>query len=248
MTAPDNLLAKVRALLAKAESTEFEAEAETFTAKAMALIAKYGIDEAMLAASGEKRDEIVQLRINLDNPYTTEKQTLLTAIARAMRCRCVGTRVGRTTSYCTLVGFESDLERVNLLYTSLLIQATSQLTRQRPGDNDFDDRYYYRRESVASYRRSWLVGFAQKIGERLTEAERRAAAQTVDRTPGVSTALVLRDRSKQVSQRYAELYPSARSRSSRVASGNGYRNGQSAGQRADLGATRIGSRHRALSS
>lgn len=247
MTAPENLLAKVRALLAKAESTEFEAEAEAFTAKAMDLIAKHGIDEALLAASGAKRDEIDQLRIDLDAPYSSEKQTLLTQTARAMRCQCIGTRVGRTTQYCIVVGFKSDLDRVNLLYTSLLIQATGQITAQRPSDSDVNSRYYYRRESVAAYRRAWLLGFALKVGERLREAERCAAAQTADHMPGVSTALVLRDRSALVDQRYADLFPNARPRSHQVSSANGYRSGQSAGERADLGSTRVGGSRRALS-
>ena len=37
---PDGLLDKVRALLAKAESTRFEAEADAFTAKAQELMAR----------------------------------------------------------------------------------------------------------------------------------------------------------------------------------------------------------------
>ena len=240
MSTPENTLAKVRALLAKAESTEFEAEAEAFTAKAMELIAKHGIDEALLAASGDKRDDIGQLRIDLDAPYTTEKQTLLTMIARAMRCQCVGTRYGRTTAYCMVIGFESDLERVNLLYTSLLIQATSQLTRQRP---DADNLWF---ESTTSYRKAWFCGFAYAVGERLQEAERRAAAQTVDRTPGVSTALVLRDRTAMVDERYAELFPDVQTSRRQIRSGNGYRNGRSAGERADIGSTRIGAHRSAL--
>jgi hypothetical protein len=44
----DPVLAKVRALLAQAESTTFEAEAETFTAKAQQLIARHAIDAAIV--------------------------------------------------------------------------------------------------------------------------------------------------------------------------------------------------------
>jgi hypothetical protein len=46
----DPVLARVRKLLAKAEDPCTRAEAEAFTAKATELIAKYGVDRAMLAA------------------------------------------------------------------------------------------------------------------------------------------------------------------------------------------------------
>ena len=46
------VLAKVRALLAKAESTTFEAEAEALTAKAHQLMVRHTIDEALVAGRG----------------------------------------------------------------------------------------------------------------------------------------------------------------------------------------------------
>ena len=45
----------------------------------------------------------------------------------------------------------ADLERVELLYTSLLLQATRELIHVRPDEWG---------ESTAAYRRSWLAGFA----------------------------------------------------------------------------------------
>lgn len=41
------MLDKIRALLAKAESTQFPEEAQALTAKATELIAKYGLEEAI---------------------------------------------------------------------------------------------------------------------------------------------------------------------------------------------------------
>lgn len=49
----DRVLARVRALLAKAESTEFPDEAEALLAKAQALISRHAIDRA--AVAGETR-------------------------------------------------------------------------------------------------------------------------------------------------------------------------------------------------
>ena len=45
------MLSRVRALLAKAESTEFAEEADAFTEKAQQLMARYSIDVAMVAAA-----------------------------------------------------------------------------------------------------------------------------------------------------------------------------------------------------
>src|SRR5438045_2689314 len=44
----DRMLAKVRALLAKAESTEFTDEADALTAKAQELMTRYSIDRALV--------------------------------------------------------------------------------------------------------------------------------------------------------------------------------------------------------
>lgn len=55
--ADERILGKVRALLAKAESTEFPEEAEALSARAQELMAKYRIDHALLAARSGKKDE-----------------------------------------------------------------------------------------------------------------------------------------------------------------------------------------------
>ncbi|MGH3566379.1 MAG: DUF2786 domain-containing protein, partial [Pseudonocardia sp.] len=53
----------VRKLLAKAEGAATQAEAETYTAKAMELMARHGIDSALLAAATPNSDEIGAVRI-----------------------------------------------------------------------------------------------------------------------------------------------------------------------------------------
>ena len=51
------MLDKVRALLAKAESTEFPEEAGALTSRAQQLMARYSIDHALLAAQTGSRGE-----------------------------------------------------------------------------------------------------------------------------------------------------------------------------------------------
>lgn len=224
----DQLLARVRKLLAQAEDpAATEAEAEAFNTKAAQLIARHGIDRAMLAAAGKARDEITQVAITIDNPYSMDKAHLLQVIARPLRCRSAAYTSGKSASKVIVLGFESDIERVQLLYTSLLLQAMTQLSHVRP---EFE---WY--ESVAAYRRTWLRGFAEAVYRRLRSAEARAAEQDVapsgsDR----STALVLRDRITQVEHAYHQAFPGVRTARPRKLSGTGYYDGHSAGERANL--------------
>jgi hypothetical protein len=210
----------IRKLLAKAERAATVAESETYTAKAVELMARHGIDAALLAAAEPGRDEIGPLRIAMQDPYSAGKARLLGWTAAALGCRWVLHRAwGGKVAAVTVFGHASDRERVEMLYTSLLLQATAQLVRVRPP---------WPGESVAAYRRSWLEGFASQVHRRLVEAEERAAAEarapdSSVSSPGGGVALVLADR-----RRLATLRPSALSGSGRAA-------GALAGQRADLG-------------
>ena len=225
----------VRKLLAKADGAATPAEAEVYTAKAVELMARHGIDEALLGAAAPHRDEVATCRIPVADPYSAGKARLLAWTASALRCRAVLHEAGGgRVAAVTVLGFASDRARVELLYTSLLLQASAQLARQRPA---------WVGESVAAYRRSWLHGFAVRVHQRLVEAEARAAesAAAARASPsggpsaGPSVALVLADRRARVDRAYAEEFPQiGRGRHARL-SGSGYAAGTQAGARADLG-------------
>ncbi|MGI9002626.1 MAG: DUF2786 domain-containing protein [Pseudonocardia sp.] len=218
----------VRKLLAKADGAATAEEAETYTAKAVELMARHGIDEALLAAADPGRDEIGAQRVAMDDPYSAGKARLLAWTATALRCRAVMHNMwGGKIEAVTVFGYASDRERVEMLYTSLLLQAGSQLIRQRPSHPD---------ESVAAYRRSWLHGFAIEVSRRLKAAE-SGAAQAAGETAadGRSLALVLADRCDRVDRAYDEAFPHLSPAKRITLSGSGYGAGTAAGQRADLG-------------
>jgi len=226
-------LATVRKLLAKAERAATAAEADIYTAKAVELMARHGIDAALLAAAAPGEDEIGPLRIPVHDPYSMGKARLLGWTAAALGCRWVlhGTWSGRAggvgrASAVTVFGHASDRERVEVLYTSLLLQATSQLARVRPPDPS---------ESVAAYRRSWLEGFAAQVHRRLVEAEQRAAGRAAGPGGPPGVALVLADRRQRVEERFAAAYPGLATLRPSALSGSGRAAGALAGQRADLG-------------
>lgn len=242
--APDKMLARIRALLSKAQDPAATiAEAETYTAKATELMARYGIDRAMLAAADPTTDIPGDRIITVDAPYARDKQHLLSQIGLSLGCRTVLKRRGSDFSV-HLFGYASDLERVDMLFTSLLLQAVNGLA-QTPAP-------YY--GSTAAFRRTWLAGFTDTVTERLREAENRAAQNATTEqqrtgTTGPSVALVLADRRTVVERAMNAAYPKLKTARPRTLSGSGYHHGAAAGRRADLGGPRIASdRRRRLSS
>jgi Protein of unknown function (DUF2786) len=229
----DVMLDKVRKLLAKAEDPGCTpAEAAALNDKAAELIAKYGVDRALLAAAAPEVDPVGDRNISIYAPYALDKAGLLGVVAAALRCRSVRTKRKTTIGFSYamhLFGCASDLDRTELLYTSLLVQASYGMAATRVPDH----------EPVAAFRRSWIAGFTQAVGIRLREAEQRAAA-AADAGDGPSMALVLADRGDRVDLRVSEVYPRLGTAPPRRLAGSGRGHGYAAGQRADLGSSRLG--------
>jgi hypothetical protein len=159
--AGSRMLTRIRALLAKAEATGFPEEAEALSAKAQELMARHSVDEALLAARAPSPDAPGACRIGVEPPYEQAKAVLLDAVADANHCRAVW---NEPLGFSTVVGFETDLEAVELLYTSLLVQATTAMTKaeaaQRAGG----------RKRTKTFRQSFLAAYAHRIGTRLAAA------------------------------------------------------------------------------
>lgn len=224
------ILSKVRALLAKAESTTFEAEAEAFTEGAQRLMARHSIDAALLAASRDQRaDRPTARRIGVDNPYESPKASLLHQIASANRCKAVWTK---DFGHCTVVGHAADLDAVETLFTSLLVQATRAMSAQGSRTD------HEGRSRTRSFRQSFLDSFALRIGERLTdvtddETDTVAAAGSSN---GKELVAVLSARSAEVDAAVEEMFPHMRAHRPRgTYDGEGWRSGRAAADTAHLG-------------
>lgn len=238
MHADHPMLAKIRKLLAKAENdATTPEEAELYTAKAASLIADYGIDQALLAADLPESSVVGDRVVRVDAPYARDKAELLSAVAVRLRCRAVHMtdRTSEGNRFAVhLFGHESDLARADLLFTSLLMQASTWLSRTPvPG-----------LENKAAFRRSWLAGFRLAISRRLESSERRAESNAASRAQrqGRAVGLVLADRSLEVDRALRDTYPRLGKVRSRQLSGTGMTGGWVAGQRADLGGERLRNR------
>lgn len=166
----DRLLGRIRALLAKAESTEYVEEAEALSARAQGLMAKYSIDHALLAAGSAGKEAPGGRRVAVDNPYEAPKVSLLQAVALANRCRVVWFK---QLGLVTVVGFPADLDVVEMLFTSLLVQASSAMLRAGTKRDSWGQ------SRTRSFRQSFLVSYAIRIGERLAEAAGHAEREAV---------------------------------------------------------------------
>jgi hypothetical protein len=166
------------------------------------------------------------------------KAHLLCGLGGALRCQCI-LLTRKTGIRVHVFGYASDIERLDMLYTSVLIQMWHGLAAaQVPEWTD----------SPRAWHRSWLLGFAAAVTSRVRTAEQRAQAEA-DRPgqngAGKSAALVLADRSLVIKKAVDREYPVTR-KARMTYTGTGYGAGYAKGQRADIGQARVQNRRSAL--
>jgi uncharacterized protein DUF2786 len=232
-----DLLDRVRKLLAKAEDEGCTPEeAEALTAKAAELMARYGIDRALLGALRPETDRPADRKFRFEAPWADVKAHLLAALATALRCQCVQTQTEEGPRL-HVFGYSSDLERAEILFTSLLVQMARALAKQAvPAYGN----------SAKAWRRSWMLGYCAAVVARVRAAEEEAVAAAgadadAAADAGTSAAVVLADRSLTVRLQVSAAYP--RLKKKRVTySGSGYGDGYREGQKADIGGGKLRSR------
>jgi hypothetical protein len=188
-------LSRVRALLAKAEATKFPEEAEALSAKAQELMSRYSLHRAVAEHDRGQAPVAVARRMWIESPYAGAKTFLVQAVAAANRCRAVWTE---NLGFVTVVGAETELNAVELLTTSLLVQANrAMLTAGRQVSGRGHTR-------TRSFRQSFLVAYATRIGERLDTTNATVTAEVEN-----SRLLpVLAARSRSADELTDRLFPS----------------------------------------
>ncbi len=187
-------------------------------------MARHRLDEAALAGRARTADEPAAVRIGVDPPYEAAKAILLDAVAAANRCRAVW---NEAFGFSTVVGFPADLEAVEVLYTSLLVQGDTAMTAaeaaQRKGG----------RKRTKTFRQSFLLAYAHRLGDRLASASRRVSAEAPTLLP------VLAARDVAVAARADRMFPDTVSTRVRGATDRaGWDHGTAAADRAATGPDR----------
>lgn len=156
------LLDTIRALLAKAESTSFPAEADAFTAKAQDLMRRHAVDAALLDGRRPRHGDVAVRRVAVEEPYSDEKVELLAAVADL---NDVQVAWDHELGLATVIGLQAELDGVELLFLSLLVQATRALND--PANAEPDRR-------APAFRRAFLAAYSDRIARRLRQAQRHA--------------------------------------------------------------------------
>jgi hypothetical protein len=220
-------LARIRALLAKAESTTFDAEAEVYTAKAQELMARHRIDRALLADAAPVADgDVVARRIGIDDPYASAKYLLLSGLAQVNGARAVWTKA---LGSATVFGFPVELDIIEELFTSLLVQATAAMQREGSKEDA------YGRSRTKAFRRSFLLAYADRVAERLRHSVEDTVT-TVAAETGTDLVPLLAARDEAVAARMEDVFPRLRSTSTSISDAEGVIAGRLAADRADLSA------------
>lgn len=242
-------------LLAKAEQTTPE-EAEALMQGANALMAKYGIDQAMIdarrALHGQTTEKIVEKRIVFEGTYSRPLLHLGEYVVEALgSMRALRATRDRSRAVLFIIGYESDVEQADILVRSLHMQAMVALRswwRQHRGEYDG---WWIKDADRQRARRDFVRGFGRGAASRIRDArlriieearvqedkDRRAAGASAP-AEGLSTELVLLDRQEKVNQHVdAMKVGTARPEKSKrdgYALGHGRRQGQQAntGERA----------------
>lgn len=215
--ADEKLLDRIRKLLSLAEDQAGTPEGQRATELAEELMVRHGIEQALLAQKGATSD-ICARHIFVPAPYAREKALLLGAVAHYNQARSIVHTPRSWSRGCTVsvYGYPSDLERVEVLHTSLCLQAVRCMAaRSKPLGED-----------LATWRTSWLIGFRHGVISRLYELHSRVQSETS------GAELAVRDRSAAVEQHVAELYPDSQSMRQSRSSGSGGEDGFEAGRRA----------------
>lgn len=230
-----DVLVRVRKLLDKAERTANSHEADAFSRKAAEMIARHRIDPDRLHSVGRAGDLAVSEIALGRGAYVRARLALLQAVADAHDVRVVfhATPAG---TVALAAGFRSDLDVVEVVYHSLHQQAATQMAGIRRATGAATQRF----------RRSFLFGFAERIGEALAEsaAAARAHADAGLTSEGrAATALAVQSRQQRVDEFATTSFGRVRAaRRPTAAQVGGWDAGASAAARADVGRVRLAGR------
>lgn len=230
----DKALERVRKLFAKAESVAGTPEAEALLERAYALLAKYGVDEALARTGpGGLSGEVIVLDYVVTGRYQPDQIGLVAAMAAAMHCRSVTSTRADGTRVMYVVGVRRHVERIGMLAGALTGVMLAAAGRQRPAAG----------VPAVSHRKSFMTGFSFEVGRRLTAAEQGAVAGSGD---AIGAGLVLRSDAQRADEGLRERFPSAVRGVRRRVGTSGIEEGRRVGGSVDLGQQRFGGGRRQI--
>lgn len=245
----DKLKDKVAKLLRQAEDVAGTPEEAVFQAKAFELMAKYGIDQASVEATKQGLDtsdlrDAIQWIVKIEGKYAQAQMLLLHNLAQALHSKTVYSqgRYGDKVLRMYVYGVPTHIERIQALWSILQPQMMRLVETVRPSYDPtrLKRRYNYATHEfetyrssgageVKSYRRSWIAGFGQAVGDRLREQENKAVESA-----GGGALVLFRGDSERAAVALRKAHPRlGRATRSRI-NPSGYAHGQRDGRNASF--------------
>lgn len=231
--ADQKLVDRVRKLMDKAAATANSHEADAFSRKAAELIARHRIDPNALAYRHDDSPAVREIPLGR-GAYVRARLALLMAVAEANDARVVFSATP-TGTIAYVAGYGSDLDVIEVMYTSLHAQAATRMSAERRATSAATQRY----------RRSFLFGYADQVARSLDDvrrvAETTAPTEVALDDTGRSLARLERDRrvEEYLHQRFGRVRTARGSAGAEV---GGWRAGSAAAERADLGREQLDGR------
>ena len=231
----DKMLARIAALLRKAEHTDNEHEAEAYLTAAQRLATATSIDLAVARAHSAERTKAqlpVQRTITIGDAGTRGLRTyvqLFVVIGAANDVKC---DVASNSTFVYAYGFGEDIDATHTLYAGLVVQMVKA-----------SDAYLatgaHRPTPTITARLNFQLAFGARIGQRLAEARDRERQQATELAAAPGTAIALRDKDIELKSFYRSA-SKARGTWRAASASAGYssdarRAGDKAGRRARLG-------------
>lgn len=196
-------MSQISQILSIAENTNHEGEREVAFQRASRMAAKYEIDLNVLRMQNKEKGEVERPTFKKFEVGEYRKRgggaysSLYLSIAHAhdLRAMMYG------TSHIELYGYQSDIDMVEMIYMTIVVSMVTECIEYLE-----DEEWRSLGVNKNDARKSFYAGYIKRIGERLRagrqeaeeEAEKEYAAQ------GISTALVIADRRKDINKLYYE--------------------------------------------
>lgn len=220
-------------------------QADATLHRAQVMMLKYSIDAAVIAArqaagGTASTEQVVVRTMNFTGIYKTAIVLGMHGLLRAtgVPIRSFTTK-GDKAEVLSLVGFESEVRQLQVLVTSIQLQAIQAMNTWW---DRHPDRAVLRGMAGFKTRRQFVASFIRGATDRIEETRRVALG---DVEPG--TALVLRQRQEPVDAFVKERYRlTARRSNLKPGTAEAASSGRSAGRRANTGDTAVGGNRRQI--
>ena len=224
----DKYLSKIAGLLRKAETTDNEHEADAYLQAAQRLATLSSVDLAVARAhtsAREKRATPTQRTVSIGESGKRGLRTFVQLFLQIGRANNVTCDIARDSTRVYAYGFDTDIDAVQALYSSLVVQmvrASDEYIKSRryaretvgrwvrvppdpasfwrPATQEWQERPVHATTARMNFQQAFAARIGTRLGEAKQQAQRQAVAADVSGTSGVE--LVLRAREVELRDHY----------------------------------------------